>query len=193
MSPQQPPRLASELGDVGLARLLVLLLEKVRHLVPALVHYGRDDVRGRLPGELQDVLAEVRLHYLDAGPLQRMVEVAFLGDHGLGLHRFARAVPPGDLAHDAVYVLTRLGPVDRRSASGRVTLELLQVEVETGECAIANRRGGAADFLVVTELRDALGAPAHEIALQSRERRLQLCIGELAARRRLEVHGSRSE
>ena len=54
-------------ADLGLARLPVVLGEQVGDLVLRLVDHRRDDVRGRLVGELQDVLAEVGLDRLDAG------------------------------------------------------------------------------------------------------------------------------
>ena len=46
---------------------------------------GRDDVRGRLVAQLDDVFAEISLDRRDAGRLQRLVEADLLGDHRLAL------------------------------------------------------------------------------------------------------------
>src|SRR3970282_2446411 len=70
-----------------------------------------------------------------------------------------------------------------------IALEFLQVNVEVGERAVADLGGSGTDFLVIAELGYAVGAPAHEVALQPLQRRLEVGVGELGARRRLEVHG----
>ena len=48
------------------------------------MHSGRDDVRGTLAAQLDDVFAEVGLDDAVAGGFEIVVETDLLGDHGFG-------------------------------------------------------------------------------------------------------------
>jgi len=183
------PSLVRQLGDAGLARQVVPVGEKIGHFLARLVDDWRDDVRGRLLRELQDVLAQVRLDDLDSGGLQRVVQRALFGHHGFRLDRLLHAMPPRDIEHDAIDLVGRFRPAHDRAARRRAALEFLQVQIEIGERALADRGGGVPYRLEVVELRDTLCAPADEIRLQLRERGLQVRVGELLARAGFEVNG----
>ena len=61
-------------------------LEQLRDVVPALVDDRRDDVRRMVLVDLDDELAEVRLDDVDAGSLERSVELDLLAHHRLRFH-----------------------------------------------------------------------------------------------------------
>jgi len=61
--------------------------EQLGHLPSTLVNGGHHEVAGVVTGELQQPLAEVRLHGLDPRGGKRRVEADLLGDHRLALHR----------------------------------------------------------------------------------------------------------
>ena len=151
--------------------------------------HGRDNVRRRLLGKLQDVFAEIGLDDLHAGRFERVVQRALLADHRFRFDRFFDVVAARELAHDAIHVGGRLRPVHDRAARRRVFLELLEIDIEVVERAVANRRGVRAQRLDIVEFRHAIGAPLDEIALQLLQRGLQLHVGELGADARFEMHG----
>ena len=83
--------------------------EQLAHLALRLVDDRRDDVARPVAVELHDVLAEVGLDHLDAGRLERRVELDLLAQHRLRLHGQLRAGVVADADDDAV----RLGGVGR--------------------------------------------------------------------------------
>ncbi len=63
--------------------------EQIGDLVLGLMDGRADDVRGRLFGQLNDIFAQVGFHRLYFVLFKELVEVDFLGHHGLALgHRF---------------------------------------------------------------------------------------------------------
>src|SRR5262249_20211126 len=188
MFPQDGARLPHELADVGFSGQAVLFLEQVRHFLLVLVYHRRNDVRRRLPPELEDVLAANGFYNLDTRGFERVVECALLAHHRLGFHGLAHAVLPRDVAYDAVYLVGGLRPMHDRTPGDGVALERLQIQIEAGEAAVPDRGSCVPYRHEVVELRHALRAPAHEVGLQLGERGLEIGVGELAARARLEVH-----
>ena len=139
--------------------------------------------------ELQDVFAEISFDDFDARRLQRIVERALLAYHRFRFRGLAHAVARREFAHNAIGFLGGLRPVHHRAARRGIFFELLEIDVEVGERAIADRGGRAANVFEVVELGDAVSTPLDEIALEFPERGLQLHIGELLAGARLEIHG----
>ena len=116
-----------------------LLLEELAHLMPAQVHRRCDDMRRFLPSQLDDVLAQVRLHGPMPPALERGVQSDLLGDHGLGLRkkqsaaRLARALwlcRLRDLEHQPQRVCRIHGAVDLHPVSARVFAEGCQEFVQ---------------------------------------------------------------
>ena len=131
---QQPSRHGGQPGDVvGRQRLAGQLGEHLGDLLAGLVDRRRDDVIGRVAGQLDDPLAQVRLHRLHAGRLQRLVEVDLLGGHGLALGCQGDAVCRGDLCYDAAGRRAVGRPVDVRASRRGVALEGLQVLGQLGQ------------------------------------------------------------
>mgnify|MGYP003668516988 CR=1 FL=1 len=130
LAAQHLARLVDQIRYRGLGRAVVVRGEQFGDLLLGLVYGGRDDVRGWLLGELDDVLAQIGLDHLHAVGDQRLVQADLLGDHGLALGHRLRVVTLADFEHDA----PRLGRVARPvhvTAGGRDRrLVLLEVVVE---------------------------------------------------------------
>jgi hypothetical protein len=92
-------------------------VEQLRDPFPGLVDRGRDDVTGRLVGDLEDELPEVGLPDLRPPGFEVLVDLDLLGGHRLALdHRLCVAVVD-DLGDVSVGVRGVLGEV-HRSAVG---------------------------------------------------------------------------
>ena len=87
-------------GRVGSSGNLVtgnLLTEAVAYLLTMDVEGRHDDVAGCQLHHLQDALAQVGLHHVDALLLQVLVQVALLGEHALALHHLFHLVVMQDV------------------------------------------------------------------------------------------------
>ena len=103
--PQFLPRDGDERRDVVRDRMTHDLAEELGDLLAGLVDSGGDDVRRPLAGELDDPLAEVGLHSVDALRLEVIGESDFLSGHRLRFDdelRLLRAADRGD--HPARFV-----------------------------------------------------------------------------------------
>src|SRR2546428_692550 len=105
------------------------------------------DVGGRLPAELHDPLAEVRVPHLDAVRLEVLVEMALLGEHRLALHQPRHAVLAQDPVHDAVVLVGIARPVHRGACGSGVPLELFQIFGKARERMRLDLRAEAAKLL----------------------------------------------
>ena len=92
-----------------------------------------DDVRRRLVGQLDDVLAEVGLDDLDAGGFEGAVEVHLLGGHRLRLDDEAHAFGPGDADDRPADLFGPGGPVHGHAQRFELGLEPVEPAVEVGE------------------------------------------------------------
>ena len=88
---------------------------------------------GRLAGQLDDVLAQVGLDDLEAGLLERLVEVDLLGRHRLGLDDRAHAASAAQVDDDAPRVLGVGRPVYLPARRDDLFFELLKVAIEVSE------------------------------------------------------------
>ena len=109
---QVPARRLGELGRVGQpGRRAQLVVEEIADLLLLLVDGGHHDVAGRLLGELDDALSQVRIDHLDAAFDQIWIEVALFGEHRLALHQPRHAAVAQDAVHDAVVLVRVASPV----------------------------------------------------------------------------------
>ena len=139
---QHVARLARHLADVGLPRLAVMPREEIGYFVLRLVDRGGDDVRRRLAGELDDVLAEIGLDRLHPVSRERVVQPRLLRKHRLRLDRFREAVAPGDLEDERARLGAGFGEKHRRAAPRRLALEALDVGIQRVERPISDLRAG---------------------------------------------------
>ena len=90
----QAGRLRQVGGLVGEVLCAELSHEQLPDLRAVLVDRRHQDVRGGLPGELDDELREVRLVGVDALALQVLVELGLVGRYGLDLDDLSRRRGP---------------------------------------------------------------------------------------------------
>ena len=108
-------------------------MRRDRDLLPGLVDGGGDDVARGLVGELDDVLAEVRLDDLEARLLERLVEGDLLPHHGLALGDGARPRLAADVDDAGPRRGGVRGPVHLPARGGDLRFEALEVEIEVRE------------------------------------------------------------
>ena len=70
---------------VGVIDAFDLFVEEAGDFLLGLVDRRHDDVRRLFAGQLNDVLAHVRLHRVDPRRFSRVVQLDFLADHRLAL------------------------------------------------------------------------------------------------------------
>src|SRR5581483_8508108 len=137
-----PRRFGERLGIGEPLRCAQLLVEQVADLLLLQVDGGHHDVRGRLVPELDDPLAQIGVHHLDAALFQVRIEVALLGEHRLALHQPLHAAFAEDPVHDPVVLVRVARPVYDRAELDGVRLELLQIPGEARERVRLDLRGG---------------------------------------------------
>jgi hypothetical protein len=158
------------------------------------VEGGGDDVGGVLLPELDDVLAEVRLHRQDAVRLQVGVDRDLLGDHRLALGDGAGAGVAADLQDRRPRVLGRGAPMHLAPGPLHRGGVALQVEVEIGQGVVLDVPPDVAQPLELRQGGHGGGAPGEERALGGAERLLQPDIrhgagGVLLEGGRCDLHG----
>lgn len=167
------------LVEVAVARQVAVGAAKIGlDLGSRQVNRRRDDVRGHLAAQLDDVFAEVGLDRGDAVGLQVLVEPDLLGDHALALGRGLGAELLADVEHDGAGVLGGGRPVDVAAGLHHLVLERPEIEVEIGQGVGLDVARGLAQRI---ELRQALGgglAAADEIGLEVAHRGLKRLVGE---------------
>ena len=120
--------LMSPIGLIGLYYLVEVgyqLAERVAYLLAVNVQGWHHDMTGSQVHHLQDALAQVGLHHVDALPLQMFVQVALFGEHALALHHLFHVVRRQDAADDAVVFVGILRPVHMHAVGLRPGLEHL--------------------------------------------------------------------
>ena len=179
-------------GMSVLARRAVAVREEVRDLVLVLVQRRRDDVRGRLSGELQDVFAEVGLDRGHARRLERLVDAGLLREHRFRLDRLLHAVAPADVQRAARRLLSRV--------SAKSTVAPRRVASDSKRSIQASRFASARSRIAAPSPRSfsnrsgpksatALARSAVKpVELNFCRLRLQGGVSERLRRARLEVH-----
>ena len=94
------------------------------------MHGREDDVVRRLLAKLDDELAQVGFHHFEAVFLESLVEMNFLGRHGLGLHHALGLRIPNDAADRIAGLRAGGAPVHLRAAGLDLRGELGEVGVE---------------------------------------------------------------
>ena len=163
-------RVGGQAGPVQLTR------EQLGHLPLRLVDGRRDDMRGALVGELDDVLAEVGLHRRHADRLQRVVEVDLFRGHRLGLHGHARAGAPGDVEDDPACLLGRRREVHVAADPLDVGDERLEVRVQPLERRLLDGAGAVAQRLALGKVPEGLAAQRDELRRRDVERLVQEAV-----------------
>ncbi len=105
------------------------------------------DVAGRLPEQLHDALAQVRIDHLDATRLQVGVQTALFGQHRLAFDHAPHVAGGQQLMHDTVVGGGIARPVHLDTAGARLCLELLQVAIQMREHVRLDLRGQSPQFL----------------------------------------------
>jgi len=113
------------------------------------VQRRRDDVRGPLLGELNDVLTQVGLDGPDARRLERTVKLHLFSDHRLALDHAADVVFSGDIDDHPVGFFGRFRPEYGGTAGRDVPLELDQQFIEIGDRVAFNIAGLFAPVLPI--------------------------------------------
>src|SRR5262249_12921791 len=119
-------RVVGELGRGRPADLAHLPGEDVPDLAAVAVDGGYQDVRREVVSQLDDQLGEVGLPDVDAGAVQRRVQLDLLGGHRLDFDDLAGVVPPGEFDHDGVGLGRVPGPVHHATGRGDPLLQLQQ-------------------------------------------------------------------
>ncbi|MCY1208813.1 hypothetical protein D9M72_204480 [compost metagenome] len=116
-------------------------------------------MRGLFAGQLDDVLAHVRLDAVHAALGQVMVQLDFLAGHRLALDHALRLLRCRDAVDDRVGFVGVLGPVHLHAGSGELCLQLHQQVRQVGQRVLAHRLAQVAQvfqLIRVGELRQAL-------------------------------------
>jgi len=124
--PKLPAGHLDELLDVHVLGFFGDLGEEIGHLVPGEVDGRHDHVGRALVAQLDDPFAQIRLGHLKAFGLQMMIEMDFLGGHGLGLDHGPDVVVLGDLRDNLAGLGGVLGQVDLRALGLGLTFEFLE-------------------------------------------------------------------
>ena len=179
---QHGARLAEELHRLGQVAPRVERLvhppEVLLDLRRGDVHRGRDDVRGHLAAELDDVLAEVGLDRRDAARLEMGVQPDLLGDHRLALGDGAGAGRAADRQDDLPRLFRSAGEMHLAARRQDLRLVFLEVEVEMGERVVLDVARRVAQRLELRQRGGGGGALVDEAALDLGERRLQRRVGK---------------
>ena len=122
------------------------LLETLFHLLFRDVYGGHDDMAGREVHELQDALAEVCLHDVDALVFEMFVEMALLREHRLALHHLLHLVAVQDVAHYGVVFVGVRRPVYVCAVGCRSLLELLEIVGEVCDGVFLDVAGSLAQL-----------------------------------------------
>ena len=147
-------------------------------------------------GELDDVLAEIRLDGRHPRALEGRVQLDLLGGHRLGLHRHLHAAVPAQPEDDLAGLLAGGGPVDVAAEPLDIVGELLEVVVEALEGGFLDPAGAIAQGVALGEPREGLLPEIDELGGGDGERFLQVGVlqgipGPAGKRRRQNRIGSR--
>ena len=135
-------------------RLAQFFGEQAAHVGGRHVDGGRDDMDRALPGQLDDVLAQVGLDGPDAGRFEHAVQFHLLADHRLRLDDALDVVLFGDIEHVLIGLGRVLGPEHGGAPGGDLLLELDQQLVEIGDGETLDLMGRLAPVL---KIRDGIG------------------------------------
>ncbi len=162
LSAQAPPGQFGQLLGDGPGVHAEFLAEELGDLLLGHVEGGGGDVRGLLPCELDDELAQVRLVGADSCGLQGVVEPDLLRHHALGLDDAPDAVPGGDLQDDPVGLPGVGGPVDAAPGGGYLLLQQGEIAIQVGQAMEAKIVAGLSEPLpaLLAEGLDDTGAYA---------------------------------
>ena len=153
------------------------------HLCLVEVNRGRDDVRGRLVADLNDVFAEIGLDRHDAVRLEEIVEPDLLGDHGLALGDRLGARLPADVENQPARLFRRHRMM--HVAAGGAHPLLIGFEIEIEMRVVLDVAGGIPQRIEFRQPVDRGLAPVDE-AEPLPEHALQLRVGDRRPGVRLE-------
>ena len=157
-------------------RVAEFVVQQRRDLLAGLVDGGRDDVRRRFLGELDDVFAEVGFQHLVPQFFQVRVEMNLLGGHRLALDDDLGLGLLGNAGDD----VARLGGVVRPMHTGaepvEVVGELLQIGVKPGNRPLLDGARLGTQRLRVAERLHGRHAPGHEFGGQEVQGLLQRLV-----------------
>src|SRR6266550_8314159 len=175
-------------GDVVGGRDSEFVREQRGDLGLGLVEGGHDDVRWRLAGQLDDVLAQVRFHWLDVTPGEGRVEVDLLRGHALALHHRPGATPLGDRADEVARFGCIARPMHPCAGALGVRRELLEVAIQVLERLVLDRAGPVACTLPVRHRGEGRPPPLAEQRRRLAQSTTQLAVGQRGACVALEGH-----
>ncbi len=137
--------------------------EEFGNLTFCLVNCRSDDVGRSFAGELNYVLAKIRLDSFDSLGLQSGVEMDLLGRHTLGLDDRTRIAPVRQFANNAIGFGRITRPMNLRSGSLRVRRKFLEILIEMQQRFVFDRSRLRSEFFPVGETSGGLEpAPAKQ-------------------------------
>ncbi len=113
---------------------------------------GRQNVRWRLSGQLNNQLREIGLHRLDAALQQRVVQTYLLGHHRLDLYDFSRALCLYQFGNDAICFPRVPRPMHLPTCCLYHPLELDEIHVEGPKRLLLDGRRRVAEIRPVGQV-----------------------------------------
>ena len=130
LGPKRDPSCPRELVRFCVEWRAQPFVEQPSAVVNAKVNRGSHDVAWRIPQQLDDVLAEVRLTHVHSEPFEVLVHAQLLAEHALGLHGALNAVLADDLAEYRERLGRSLRPVYTGSVRGEPFFGPLQILIQ---------------------------------------------------------------
>ena len=142
------PCTGGEVSRVVVSHLLAyaFLLEHASHLLTFQVYCRHHYVAGLLPQQLQDALAEVGLHHINAVVLQERVHAALFCEHRFRLHHLCHAMLLQYVEHRMVERFGILRPMHYDPSAFQLPAELFQIVGKMRYGVAFYRTGTVAQF-----------------------------------------------
>ena len=165
--------------------------EEIGNIVLGQMDRRGDDVRRRLAGELDDVLAEIGLHGLDVRRCERRVEGDLFRDHRLALDDEPHAGARGDVEDDGARLGGVAGPVHHAAVGGEALLELGKQRREARDRVRFDGARAVAPRFRVGKCREDLRALVEKPQRRDVELPVQCGVARSGSGARAEVVGRR--
>jgi hypothetical protein len=160
-------------------------------LILGQVHGGRDDVRGHLAADLDEILAKVGLDRLDSVGFERRIEGQFLRHHGLALGDGPGADAAADVEHDCARLLGGDGEMHVAAGRRHAPFVGFEIKIEMRKRVVLDVARGIAQRVELGQLRRDVAPARGEIDLEEFQRLLQVRVAERGARVLLEARRGR--
>ena len=119
---------------------------------------GGGNVAGFFPCQLNNVLPQIRFYHFEAGRDEMLIELGFLGDHGLAFGDLADLMLATDIQNQCVHFLTVSGEVYRVAIVQRFGFELAQIVIEVVQAVLTDALNMVTKALEITKFFDGVRA-----------------------------------